>query len=475
MKASSCATSLTQLIGLHFCWAFLSAAMAQPSVPQAGAGMNYYPPGAVQPPAYQMPVAPKPPTPPPGQPPPGFAPMNYYPPVMNPPKGQTKSAQRKTTPNITKSSYRPPAGKSPAPQPKGSSSSSLESRVGKLESSDRRQDLRLGRLERDVGLLPSSDGGGVADIVQAGAKNHTVRPGDTLFSIASRHGTSVGELRALNHLRDDDLDIGMTLLLPDAGGSPGKLNSAATVHVVNSQESMATIARAYGVTEDTIARANPSAYASDLRAGERLVIPNPRRLPSASSSSSQGAASTTSATVTSGSHIVKKGEMLGRIASSHGVSLSKLMAANGIKNPNKIVIGQRLIIPGQKTLRTNPQPPLPQADTDTTPLPNLRLAEAALPPSQTATAASNATTNQPPLPPIEPLVSPAPSKVTQGSPMPRGIVSYRSLRGDTIESIASLFSTTEANIRAINKFSTDKQIKEGEELYVPTVGAVSVN
>ncbi|MBV6500329.1 MAG: hypothetical protein CJBNEKGG_02806 [Prosthecobacter sp.] len=474
MKASSCATSLTQLFGLPTCMTFLSVAMAQPSVPQAGTGMNYYPPGAIQPPAYQMPVAPKPPTPPPGQPPPGFTPMGYYPPVMSPSKGQTKTAQRKTSPNLTKSSYRPPAGKSSAPQPKGSPSSSLESRVGKLESSDRRQDLRLGRLERDVGLLPSSDGGGVADIVQAGAKNHTVRPGDTLFSIASRHGTSVGELRALNHLRDDDLNIGMTLLLPDAGGSPGKLNSAATVHEVSSQENMASVARAYGVTEDAIARANPSAYASDLRAGERLVIPNPRRLPSASSSSSQGGASTTSATVTSGSHIVKKGEMLGRIASSHGVSLSKLMAANGIKNPNKIVIGQRLIIPGQKPLRTNPQSPLPQADTDTTPLPNLRLAEAP-PPSQPATAGTRSPSLQPPLPPIEPLVSPAPSKITQESPMPRGIVSYRSLRGDTIESIASLFSTTEANIRAINKFSTDKQIKEGEELYVPTVGAVSIN
>lgn len=73
------------------------------------------------------------------------------------------------------------------------------------------------------------------------------------------------------------------------------------------------------------------------------------------------------------------------------------------------------------------------------------------------------------------MASSAPPKSLQESPMPRGIVSYRTLRGDTIESIASLFSTTDANIRAINKFSADRQVKEGEELYVPTVGAVSVN
>lgn len=464
MNASTCATSLTQILKLPICMTSLGIGLAQPAAHQTASGMNNYPPGAVQPPAYQMPVAPKAPTPPAG-----FAPTGYYPPVMSPPKDTAKALQRKSTSSVSKSNYRPPAGKATAPR----TSSSLESRVGRLESSDRRQDLRLGRLERDVGLLPGSEGGGVADIVHAGAKNHTVRPGDTLFSIAARHGTSVGELRALNHLRDDDLDIGMTLLLPDGGNGPGKLNSAATVHVVSSQENMAAIARAYGVTEDAIARANPSAYANDLRPGERLVIPNPRRLPGPSSTHFQSEAGTT--TTSNSSHVVKKGEMLGRIASSHGISLSKLMAANGIKNPNKLVIGQRLIIPGQKRLRTNSQPPIPQVDADTTPLPNLRLAEAERPSPQPSPDPSRTTSLQPALPPIEPVITPAPLKSAQESPMPRGIVSYRSLRGDTIESIASLFSTTEANIRAINKFSADRQIKEGEELFVPTVGAVSVN
>lgn len=468
MKASTCATLLTQLLKLPIGMSSLCIGLAQPSASQAGSGMNNYPPGAVQEPAYQMPVAPKAPTPPAG-----FTPRGYYPPVMSPPKDKAKTAQHKNTSGVFKSNYRPPAGKATAPQIRSSESYSLKSRVGSLESSNRGQDLRLGRLERDVDLLPASEAGGVADIVKAGAKNHTVRPGDTLFSIASRHGTSVGELRALNHLRNDDLNIGMTLLLPDGGHGPGNLNSAATVHVVRSQENMAPIARAYGVTEDAIARANPSAYANDLRPAERLVIPNPRRLPSPSSSNSQGGAGTT--VTSNSSHVVKKGEMLGRIASSHGISLSNLMAANGIKNPNKLVIGQRLVIPGQKTLRANLQPPLPQPDADTTPLPNLRIAEAKSPSPQPTPAPDMVPSIQTPLPPIEPMVAATPSKLVQESPMPRGIVSYRSLRGDTLESIASLFSTTEANIRAINKFSADTQIKEGEELFVPTVGAVSVN
>jgi spore germination protein YaaH len=59
--------------------------------------------------------------------------------------------------------------------------------------------------------------------------------------------------------------------------------------------------------------------------------------------------------------------------------------------------------------------------------------------------------------------------------MPRGIVAYRMERGDTLDSVANMFSTTVANIRAMNQLPADKEMKEGDEVYVPTVGAVSVN
>ncbi len=54
-------------------------------------------------------------------------------------------------------------------------------------------------------------------------------------------------------------------------------------------------------------------------------------------------------------HIVQRGETLARIAARYGVSISALVAANGIRNPNLIYTGQRLIIPG-KTAAPAPQP-----------------------------------------------------------------------------------------------------------------------
>ena len=44
---------------------------------------------------------------------------------------------------------------------------------------------------------------------------------------------------------------------------------------------------------------------------------------------------------------VKPGETLGEIAERHGVSLNRLMQANGIKDPTQLQIGQRLVIPGR--------------------------------------------------------------------------------------------------------------------------------
>ncbi len=455
--------------GLFGFWATLGIGNAQPYVPPAGMNLNpnAYAPGAIQPP-----LPPKPPTRPAGAPPQGFNfnPSAYQPPALRgtsaSPTAGTSSKSKSGT-STKASNYRAPAGKS-------ASSSSLESRVGKLESSDRRQDLRLGRIERDVGLLPT--GGGVMDIHQEGNR-HTVKPGDTLFSIAARHGTSVGELRALNHLETDRVGIGTVLLLPEPGGSKAStVTSSAVVHVVSGQENMGSIARAYGVSEDSIAKANPTAYASDLQHGERLVIPNPKRLPQQSMSLPQHLPEADSdsfvekaSTTPSKTHTVRKGETLSKIASTHRVSVSSLMKANRIKNPNKIILGQRLTIPGKTIPQRTPTEPK-------TTLPGSQLAAAdTLQPPLSAPKA--------PTPPAEPYELGAPVKpiastsasAQASSDMMRGVVAYRMQRGDSLESVASLFSTTVENIRALNKHLPTGTPREGTEIYVPTVGAVSLN
>ena len=47
-----------------------------------------------------------------------------------------------------------------------------------------------------------------------GARNHTVAKGDTLYSIARTNGIAVAELRALNGLSDNAIQIGQVIKLP---------------------------------------------------------------------------------------------------------------------------------------------------------------------------------------------------------------------------------------------------------------------
>jgi LysM repeat protein len=46
------------------------------------------------------------------------------------------------------------------------------------------------------------------------APTHTVQAGDTLFSLATRFGVTVDELKAANNLMDDNIQVGQQLIIP---------------------------------------------------------------------------------------------------------------------------------------------------------------------------------------------------------------------------------------------------------------------
>lgn len=465
MKARYLATPLTRFCLIS---AFSAAApaflTAQPYIPKAGGGLNM-PPGAIQPPNYQqpapyfappvMPQRPVPPTPPFGY----VAPGGYRPPALTKPTSKTTSTKKapvvasksKSTASKKSSTYRPPSSKS--------SGSSIETKVARLENNDFRQDIRLGNLERNVGLLPDSvEGGGMADLAPIG-NHYIVRPGDTMLSIAARHGTSTNVLRSLNHMDDDVVDIGQSLLIPKRGGSSFSGGSYTGVHIVKSGDTFTKIARDYGISQDALARANKTVYPDRLLIGERLIVPGGSSSRHASSFADSGSFSNSTRSST---HTVRKGEQLGSIAKKYGVSTSSLARANRLKNANIIEIGDRLVIPGSSSGHQPQQ--LAIADQDAEPLANFRIPEPPPPPLKPE-----------PIAPLIPINGNLPVITTATSSNPRGVVAYRMERGDTIDTVANMFSTTTENIRALNKFPADKVLKEGNELFVPSVGAVSVN
>jgi LysM repeat protein len=131
------------------------------------------------------------------------------------------------------------------------------------------------------------------------------------------------------------LTLGITIVLTLALAAP-TFAQGSTVHVVQPGENLFRIALRYGVTVDALVATNGLSNASHIYVGQRLVIPT------GGSSPSPGAPS-------SSVHIVRRGESLFRIALRYGMTTRALAAANGIANPNRIYVGQRLVIPGRGT------------------------------------------------------------------------------------------------------------------------------
>ena len=200
-----------------------------------------------------------------------------------------------------------------------------------------------------VAALVSLNGLSDADLIYVGQKlkltsassstttSYTVRSGDTLGTIASRHGTSVAALVQLNGLKNPNLiRIGQVLKVPAGGGSGGSTVKApsggATTHVVKAGQTLSGIASRYGISAAQIKAAN--GLTSDrIYVGQQLrLVPAAGTVP-------------TSATT----YVVKAGDTLSSIARKFGTTVRALQDANGIRNADVVVIGRTLKIPAGGT------------------------------------------------------------------------------------------------------------------------------
>lgn len=105
-------------------------------------------------------------------------------------------------------------------------------------------------------------------------------------------------------------------------------NLDAATHKVRKGDTLSSIAKKYDITLDALKRANKIANPNQIRIGQTLEIPN-----------------TYNPTF---EYTIKKGESLSSIAKKHRIKVSELARLNGIRNVNKIKVGQVVKIPGLK-------------------------------------------------------------------------------------------------------------------------------
>ncbi|MDP9021729.1 MAG: M23 family metallopeptidase, partial [Actinomycetota bacterium] len=172
-------------------------------------------------------------------------------------------------------------------------------------------------------------------LLVAGAHTYVVQHGDTLSGIAKRVGTTVRALTDSNGIADPDrIRVGQRLQIPASGGVGG----GRAHHVVRPGESLSQIAARYGVTVADLARVNGIVNPSRVLAGARIRVAEASAAPAVSAG--------TVAPVATAEHVVQRGESLSVIAARYGVTVADLAGANAISDPNRLLAGTRLTIPG---------------------------------------------------------------------------------------------------------------------------------
>ncbi len=166
----------------------------------------------------------------------------------------------------------------------------------------------------DVGPALAADTGNGVPATDTSVR-YQVRKGDSLSSIARRNGVTVGALTTANHLTNPHLIlVGQWLVIPGAL-APG------------AEPAAAPIARATLV---------PTATPAAAPAGSPLV------------------------------YVLHAGDSLSAVARRFKVTVAAIVAANAIRNPNRVPVGLKLTIPGQAPPAPNPAPPVDPAAPTTT-------------------------------------------------------------------------------------------------------------
>jgi N-acetylmuramoyl-L-alanine amidase len=104
--------------------------------------------------------------------------------------------------------------------------------------------------------------------------------------------------------------------------------AAAETYRIESGDSLSVIARRHGVSTAALAAANAIVDPDRIRAGQRLTIPG-----------GPGAGR-------AGTYRVRSGDTLSDIAVGHGTTAAELRRLNGLVDPNRIVAGRTLALPG---------------------------------------------------------------------------------------------------------------------------------
>lgn len=157
------------------------------------------------------------------------------------------------------------------------------------------------------------------ELLDVAQTDYTVSVGDNLDVIAKKYGTTVDELLLLNpQITDADvIHIGDVIKVPES-------DTYSFSYKIQTGESLDSIASSFGCTVDELMDLNPNIDNRDyVRAGDTINVPLPENTES---------------------YIVQNGDTVSKICDRFDMDYNKFLQMNQIEDPNKITVGDRLLI-----------------------------------------------------------------------------------------------------------------------------------
>lgn len=155
-------------------------------------------------------------------------------------------------------------------------------------------------------------------------QEYVVKAGDSLYSIAVKYNTTVSELRRLNNLTSDILQIGQVLVVSEIPSED--VNIPTSTYTVQKGDSLYSIANRYNTTVDELKKLNNLSN-NLLSIGQVLKLPTEEEI-----------------TISEESYIVQAGDSLYSIARNFDTTVNELIQLNNLPNTN-LSIGQVLKLP----------------------------------------------------------------------------------------------------------------------------------
>ncbi|MGP4066986.1 LysM peptidoglycan-binding domain-containing protein [Halobacillus sp. B29] len=161
----------------------------------------------------------------------------------------------------------------------------------------------------------------ILNMPSASGTIHTVKAGDTLYSLAGKYEVTVNQIVKANNLVNANvIQIGQRLSIP--GDTPNPPPVQGESYTVKAGDTLYSIAKRYNVSLNDLIEANQISNPTYIRIGQNLVIPQDMK-----------------------NYTVKAGDTLYSIARRNGTTVHRLAEVNNISNTSLIYPGRTLVLP----------------------------------------------------------------------------------------------------------------------------------